>query len=76
MASRSPLALNLAIALAYGPLAAQQRDTTKFHLDLASIMRGEERVGRAPAGDEYDRPIMELFDQWLPHGAGNHNPGK
>ena len=66
MASRSTLALILAVV---SPLAAQQRDTTKFHLDIASIMRGEETVGRAPGGVQWSGDSKWIYFQWAPPGT-------
>ncbi len=69
MASRSSLSLILAVVLPVASSAAQQRDTTKFHLDLASIMRGEETVGRAPAGVQWSGDSKWIYFQWAPAGT-------
>ena len=68
MASRSPLALIAVATLSATPISAQQRDSA-FHLDLKSIMRGEETVGRAPAGVQWSADSRWIYFQWAPPGT-------
>ena len=69
MASRSSLALITLTVVALLPLGAQQRDTTRFHLDIPSIMRGEETVGRSPTGVQWSADSKWIYFQWAPPGT-------
>jgi dipeptidyl aminopeptidase/acylaminoacyl peptidase len=69
MASRPSVAVAAAALVASASLGAQARDTTKFHLDLKSIMRGEETVGRAPAGVQWSADSKWIYFQWAPPGT-------
>ncbi|HEY4322082.1 MAG TPA: prolyl oligopeptidase family serine peptidase [Gemmatimonadales bacterium] len=51
------------------PLAAQRADTSTFHLDVASIMRGEETVGREPANIQWSPDSKWIYFQWAPPGT-------
>src|ERR1019366_4788699 len=69
MASRSSFAVTIVALLGWAPLAAQRGDTTRFHLDLQSIMRGEETVGRAPTGVQWSSDSRWIYFQWAPPGT-------
>jgi dipeptidyl aminopeptidase/acylaminoacyl peptidase len=69
MASRSSLSVILAASVGAAPLAAQARDTTKFHLDIPSIMRGEETVGRTPTNVQWSADSKWIYFQWAPPGT-------
>lgn len=65
MAARStfPLMTLLAVAL---PAAASAQ---QFTLDLPSIMRGTETVGREPAGIQWSPDSKWIYFSWLPAGS-------
>jgi hypothetical protein len=69
MASHSSLALIFLAAAPCAVLGAQQRDSTTFHLDVASIMRGEETVGRAPGGVQWSADSKWIYFQWAAPGT-------
>ncbi len=69
MASRSSLSVIFVALLPSLSLGAQQRDTTKFHLDIPSIMRGEETVGRTPTGVQWSGDSKWIYFQWAPPGT-------
>lgn len=64
MASRSSLALITALVLP-AALAAQ----STFNLDLATIMRGPETVGREPSGIRWTPDSRWIHFSWLPPGS-------
>ncbi len=68
MAARTTLALTrvavACVVIAPLPLAAQQRDTARFHLDIPSIMRGTETVGRTPTDVRWSSDSKWIYFQW------------
>jgi len=50
-------------------VSAQHRDSVTFHLDVTSIMRGEETVGRAPTGVQWSPDSKWIYFQWAPPGT-------
>jgi dipeptidyl aminopeptidase/acylaminoacyl peptidase len=68
MASRSTLALTvLGVLSAASALTAQQ--ASPFVLDIPSIMRGPETVGREPTGIQWTPDSKWIHFSWLPPGS-------
>ncbi|MBP6444880.1 MAG: hypothetical protein KA267_12705, partial [Gemmatimonadales bacterium] len=63
MAARPSFAL-IALVVSAAPLSAQQ-----FQLDIPSIMRGPETVGREPTGIQWTPDSRWIHFSWLPPGS-------